>query len=239
MKDILRRLAFPWFAILAGVIGLALQSWLLSSVGDRGLLPTPHIATSVCLLLLAATLEICLLAILKISPNTDYAALFPRSPIAAAGTAIAAIGMLISAFSMPASGILGLLTPITGVLAGIALLVTAYYRYQGLQPNCLFHGAVAVFFIIRTMACCQGWGSEPQLQTYFFPLLASLLLLIASYYRAELDVLSKSSRWYAFFSQGALMCCLSSGVHSQGLFYLSAALWLASDYFVLIPARQE
>lgn len=239
MKDSLRRIAFPWFAVLAGVIGLALQSWLLSSVGDRGLLPSPHIASSICLLLLAATLEVCLLAIFKISPTTDYAELFPRSPIAAAGTAIAAIGMLFSAFSMPVSGILGLLTPITGVLGGIALLVTAYYRFKGLQPNCLFHSAVAVFFIIRTMACCQSWGSEPQLQLYLFPLLASLLLLIASYYRAELDVMSKSSCWYTFFSQGALMCCLSSGSHSQGLFYLSAALWLATDYFVLIPVRQE
>ncbi|MBQ3528934.1 MAG: hypothetical protein IJA47_00400 [Oscillospiraceae bacterium] len=239
MKDSLRRIAFPWFAILAGVIGLALQSWLLSSAGNRGLLPSPHIATSVCLLLLAATLEVCLLAVLKFPPTGEYAELFPRSPIAAAGTAIAAIGMLISAFSMPATGILKLLTPITGILAGIALLVTAYYRFKGLQPNCLFHSAVAVFFIIRTMACCQSWGSEPQLQTYLFPLLAALLLLIASYYRAELDVMSKSSRWYIFFSQGALMCCLSSGAHSQGLFYLSAALWLASDYFVLIPARQE
>ena len=239
MKDSLRRIAFPWFAILAGVIGLALQSWLLSSAGDRGLLPSPHVATSVCLLLLAATLEVCLLAILKVSPTDNYTELFPQSPVAAAGTAIAAIGMLLSAFSMPASGILKLLTPITGILAGICLLVTAYYRFKGLQPNCLFHSAVAVFFIIRTMACCQSWGSEPQLQTYLFPLLAALLLLIASYYRAELDVMSKSTRWYIFFSQGALMCCLSSGAHNQGIFYLSAALWLATDYFVLIPARQE
>ena len=239
MKNFLRRIVFPWFAILTGVIGLALQSWLLSSVGDRGLLPSPHIASSVCLLMLAATLEICLLAILKISPATDYAELFPRSPIAAAGTAIAAMGMLISAFFAPASGLLRLLTPIFGVLAGGALLVCAYCRFQGLRPNCLLHGAVAVFFIVRTMACCQTWGSEPQLQTYFFPLLASLLLLIASYYRAELDILEKNSRLYAFFSQGALMCCLASASHTQGLFYLSAALWLAADFFVLPPAGQE
>ena len=239
MNDSLRRGLFPWFALFTGVISLALQSWLFSSVDSRGLLPDPHIAGIFSCFLLVATLGGCLLVLRKASPTATYAAMFPRSPIAAAGTAIAAIGMLISAFSLPASGILGLLTPIFGALAGGALLVTAYCRFQGLRPNCLLHSAVAVFFIIRTMACCQSWGAEPQLQLYLFPLLASLFLLIAAYYRAELDITEKNTLRYVFFSQGALMCCLSSASHSQGLFYLSAALWLAADFFVLPPAQQE
>ena len=239
MNDSLRRGLFPWFALFTGVISLALQSWLFSSADSRGLLPDPHIAGVFCCFLLVATLGVCLLVLRKASFTATYAAMFPRSPIAAAGTAIAAIGMLISAFSLPASGILGLLTPIFGTLAGGALLVTAYCRFQGVRPNCLLHSAVAVFFIIRTMACCQSWGAEPQLQLYLFPLLASLFLLIAAYYRAELDITEKNALRYVFFSQGALMGCLSSASHSQGLFYLSAALWLATDFFVLPSAKQE
>ena len=239
MNNSLHRGIFPWFALFTGIIGLALQSWLFSSVDGRGLLPSDHGATVISLLLLAATLGRSLLVLNKTAPATAYDALFPRSSLAAAGIAIAATGMLISAFFTPATGILGLLTPICGALAGGALLITAYCRFQGLQPHCLLHSAVAVFFIVRTMACCQGWGSEPQLQLYLFPLLASFFLLIAAYYRAELNVRQKNNRRYAFFSQGALMCCLSSAIHSQGLFYLSAALWLAADFFVLPPAEQE
>ncbi len=239
MKDSLRRSIFPWLGLFTGVISMAMQSWLISSVDNRGLLPSVHVASIISLLLLVATLGLCLLIQRKAPPATDYGKLFPRSPVASAGTAIAAVGMLISAFSMPASGILALLTPIFGSLAGGALLVTAYCRFQGLRPNCLLHSVVAVFFIVRTMACCQTWGAEPQLQLYLFPLLACLFLLIAAYFRAELDVLQKSSFQYAFFSQGALMCCLSSATHSQGLFYLSVSLWLAADFFVLPPAGQE
>lgn len=239
MNDSLHRGIFPWFALLAGVISAAMQSWLLSSVDSRGLLPDPHNASIFSCFLLVATLGVCLLVLRKASPTAAYEALFPRSPIAAAGTAIAAIGMLISAFSLPVSGILGLLTPIFGALSGGALLVTAYCRFQGVRPNCLLHSVVAVFFIVRTMACCQTWGAEPQLQLYLFPLLASLFLLIAAYYRAELDIMAKNSLRYVFFSQGALMCCLSSAAHSQGLFYLSAALWLAADFFVLPSEEQE
>lgn len=239
MKESLRRSVFPWFALLTGVIGMAMQSWLLSAVNIRGLLPADQTAGVISVLLLITTLGGCLLVLRKTSPATAYGMLFPRSPVAAVGTAIAGLGMLISAFSMPASGILGLLTPIFGALAGGALLVTAYCRFQGLQPNCLLHSVVAVFFIVRTMACCQVWGAEPQLHLYLFPLLASLFLLITAYYRAELDVIQKNSLRYGFFSQGALMCCLTSAAHSQGLFYLSATLWLAADFFVLPSAKQE
>lgn len=239
MNDSSRWGIFPWFTLFTGVIGLALQSWLYSSVDGQGLLPSFHPASILSLLLLAATLGACLFVISKTATATSYGALFPRSAPAAAGIAISAIGMVFSAFSMPASGILKLLMPICGALAGGALLVTAYCRFHGLRPHCLLHSAVAVFFIVRTMACCQSWGAEPQLQLYLFPLLAALFLLIAAYYRAELDILPKNSLRYLFFSQGALMCCLSSGTHSQGLFYLSATLWLAADFFVLTPAKQD
>lgn len=239
MNNSLRRGIFPWLALLAGIIGLALQSWLCSSADSRGLLPAFHISSVLSLLLLAATLGCCLFALSKTAPAASCGTLFPRSRLAAAGIAMGAIGMLISAFFAPAAGILKLLTPICGALAGGALLVTAYCRFQGLRPHCLLHSAVAVFLIVRTMACCQNWGSEPQLQSYLFPLLASLFLLIASYYRAELDVLPKNILRYGFFSQAALMCCLSSAAHPQGLFYLSAAIWLAGDFFALPPARQE
>ena len=239
MKNSLRRHIFPWFTLLTGVISLAMQSWLLSSINIRGLLPADHIAGIVSLLLLIAILGTCLILLRKAVPVTAYETLFPRSPIAAGGIAIAAIGMLVSSFSTTASGILGLLMPIGGALACGALLVTAYCRFQGLRPNFLLHGVLAVFFIVRTMACCQAWGAVPQLQLYLLPLLASLFLLMATYFRTELDLLSKSSFQYVFFSQGALMCCLSSAAHSQGLFYLSAALWLVADYFVLPSAEQE
>ena len=76
-----------------------------------------------------------------------------------------------------------------------------------------------------------------QADTYFFPLLAELFLLIYAYHRATLRFDPKSSRGYLFFRQLACFCCLLAAAGDQGIFYLAGAVWTATD--CCIPSIPE
>ena len=198
---------FPWVSLFAGIVGFAMRSLLFSLASPEGLLPKNHIFDTLSYLLLAVVFVVCILAVRKMPPRSSYTALFPASAVAAVGILVSAIGFGFSGFSLKATGILQLLLPVFAVLSAAALIVVAYCRYKGLRPSCLIHGIPVVYLILRIMACCRAWGTEPQLQLYFFHLLACLFLLLACYYRSELDVQSKDCRRYIFFSQLALFCC--------------------------------
>ncbi len=230
---------FPWVSIFAGLPALALQSLLFSCADTDGLLPAGHFAGIVPFVLLAIALGICAAGAAKFPKANSYDALFPVSVPAAAGMALAAAGMGVSAFTITAKGLLGLAVPVLGICAAVALGVCAYFRAKGIRPHCLLWGIVTVYLIFRTLVCCQGWGSQPQLQLYFFPMLACLFLLMACYYRAELGIKPDSCRRYVFFGQSALFCCLIALATPDRLFYLSAALWLATDLCAYTGRTEE
>ena len=228
---------FPWVSLLAGGLGLALRVLLLSTMDNQGLLPENHFAGIVCFLLLAAVMGICFWQVRMQLPSNAYRKLFPPSLIAAIGTAVGAVGMGISVYAVNAAGILRLLIVIAAVLGAGAMLYAAYCRFVGLRPSCLLHILLAAYLVLRVLACCRNWGTQTQLQLYFFQLLGSLFLLIACYYRAEADALIGDYRKYIFFSQAALFCCCLCLNGTDWLFYLSAAVWLTADN--CIPPRHE
>lgn len=223
---------FPWVSLLTGSLCLLLRRWLLSSVDDSGLLPKFHIAGILSLLLLLLTVGITFWSLRQAAPSNAYAQRFPSSRLAAIGTALGGIGIGFSAFTVPTSGALRLVVPFLGILSAAALLYTAYCRLIGLRPNCLFHGTTVLFLVFRILACCRSWGAETQVQLYLFPLLGSLCLLLAFYYRAEIDAMAGDYRKYLFFGQAALCCCIMCLPGDDWLFYMSAGLWLTTDYCV-------
>lgn len=233
MKKTFQPGLFSWFAIFTGAVGFSLRCWLFSAVEPNGLLPENHIAGILTFLLLAMTLFACYMGVKKAVPSKNFARLFPGSRFAATGTVLGAIGIGVSAFTLKTTGFLIFLVPILGMLAAAALLVSASCRLRCARPDGFLHGIVTLFLIVRTIACCRSWGAEPQLQLYFFEMLASLFLLIASYHRTELDMGMGDYRRYAFFSQAALFCCCLCIPGNGGLFYLSAGLWMATDYCML------
>lgn len=231
-----QRKLFPWITILAGLIGFGLRSWLFSSVDSKGLLPTNHIAGILTFILFALTLGVCFIQLKGVATTATYDRLFPASPVAAAGILLGGVGFGLSAFTVEAAGLFRFLVPIFGVLTAGAMTVAAYCRLKGLRPNCLLHCVAAIYLVLRIMVCCRAWGSEPQVQLYFFQLMACLFLLMACYYRAELDIHPKGYRQYAFFSQAALFCCCLCLQDTDRLFYLSAAVFMAADFCLLPPA---
>ena len=229
---------FPWVSLLLGAVSLHLRYRLLISFDSHGLLPKYQFAGIASLLLLLLTADITFLSLRQMPPSSASRRRCPPSRLAAIGSAIGGVGIGVSAFTVPVSGILGILIPALGVLCAGALLYAAYCRLIGLRTNCLFHGTMVLFLAFRILATCRGWGAEPQVQLYLFPLLGSLFLLLTCYYRAEADAMAGDYRKYLFFGQLALFCCLGCLPGDDWLFFLSAAIWLATDYCVL-PGRRN
>ena len=223
---------FPWTTLLVGLIGFALRCWLYSGTEDS-LLPANHPAGTLCFILLALVLAACWFGVQNVSSHEEYRTLFPASVAGAAGTLLAAIGIGISAFLTPGTGVFRILVPIVGVIAAAALAMTALCRLKGRKPLWLLLCTVAVFLMIRTMAYCSVWSAQTQLQQYFFQLIGSCFLLLAAYYRTSLGIRGGRPGLYVFFSQAALFCCCLCCVGSDWLFYLSAGIWMAADYCAL------
>ena len=239
MKQVSKTGLYSFLTMLLGLIGLILRIWLFSSVDSKGLLPAAHIADILSYVLLGIVLMVYCFGAKSISPECAYEDQFPASKIAAIGTGISALGFGASPFLLENANIFQNISMGLGVLAGLCLLYTAYCRLKGLRPHFLSHSAVCVFFIFWIMTCCRNWGSETQLQLYFFPLLACLFLLLATYSRAHMDINPNGHRKYFFFSQCALFCCFLSLPNENGLFYLSAIVWLTADYCILPPKEKH
>ena len=239
MDTLTKRGFFPGFPLFTGMLGFGLRCWLLSTADDQGLLQAGHWAGALVFILFALTLAACILKVQPIALADSYQQLFPTSELAAIGTAIGAIGIAYTAFTVDSFRFLQILLPLAGLLSAAALLISAYCRMKGLRPNFLLHGIVAVYLILRTLSGCQTWGAEPQLHLYFFQLFSCLFLLIACYFRAELDLASLDCRKYVFFSQAALFCCCLCLPEEDWIFYLSAGIWLATDYCALPAAKSS
>ena len=230
---------FPWVSFLAGSVGLGLRCWLLSGIDENGLLPRDHFAGVLSLLLLLLTAGITLWYLQDVQPSNAYRLLFPPSTLAAAGSAVGAAGLGISAFTIEASGLLGFLLPLLGIATIGALMYASYCRQIGLRPNSLLHSIMVLYILFRILTCCRTWGAEPQIQVFLFPMLGSLFLLLTCFYRAEADAMSGDYRKFLFFGQVALFCCLMCLPGDDWLFYISAAIWLVADYCVMPSQRQE
>ena len=233
MKQHTKLSPFPWLPLAAGLIGCCLRSWLLSAAEENGLLPYPHPANTMSFILLAVTLGLCFILICRTPDSTSYPLLFPSSRMAATGSILSGIGVGCSALSAPDTGLLFLPLIMLGAISAICLGIAAYLRFHAHRPHCLLHCIPAAYLMLRTIAFCRMWGMEPQFQVFFFDLLASLFVLIACYYRAELDARDGSYKKHLFFSQAAIFCCFLCLPGEDWLFHLSAAVWMAADFCVL------
>ena len=232
MNHLTKKGIYPWFSIIGGLVGLALQIWLFSTADANELLCRYHFAAIASLVLLVAVVAFNIVMSRK-ETNFSRERLENASAPAAIGIAVSAVGFLVASFTPVGSGFLYKLLPISGVLAAIAMLYIAYNRSKGVRVNMLLYCLVVLFLIVRTMTACSLWSAEPQLMQFFFPLMACVFLLVAAYYRAELALETKHCHRYIFASQTALFCCCMSCRGSNWLFFLSAVVWLLADFPVI------
>lgn len=221
----------PYFAAGAGLIGLGLRIWLYAAIDEKGLLPAKHPADTMLYILTAVVLAILFAA------NRKRKFVFPDANVYRICTVIvnvlAALSFFLAARAVPTfKGVKLAYLAIVGCWGGaLALLACAYFRFQGKAvPFCL-PAVVTVALILNTVAQCQVWGTEPQLQEYFFPLLASVFVIFTAYQSTALTVRSGKPAILAFCSQGALFLCMLCLNTNRWYYYLGLGIWSASQLF--------
>lgn len=241
MKDNTIKLSLPNFSLCAGLLGLALRIWYLTTGTDRvGLYRVDHPANVLTYLLVAAVaLELFIgLRPLKRTPN--YERMFPRSIPAALGSFIAAAGILFSALqdrTVQSNPLLSVACLLSGLLAAGALLLAGLCRYRGRRPNHVFHGVVTVYLLLHLVNRYSTWSNEPQLSLYLFPLLSCIAVTLSTYYRACLDGGLDTRKQYTVSSHAALFLCCTCAAGESWYFYGAMALWLFTMELALDPLQ--
>ena len=232
MKKLLKTTNIPLFTLLAGLIGFALRLWLFGAgVDEKGLLIANHPAGVMVWILTALVLVVLALGVRKLTDMPRYSQLFPASKLAAFGCILAAAGILYVNIRelLQVRDAITIVTLILGVVAAVSLLLLGACRWQGKRPVFWLQSAMTVYFMLHLVSQYRLWSSEPQLQVYFFPLLASVFMMLTAYHGAVLDGGKKGSRrWYVFSSQSALFFCCLSLQGTSWPFYLTMALWLGT-----------
>lgn len=239
MKNLFKPTCLPWFTLGAGGVGLLLRLWLYAGKDEKGLLPEGHPASTLIFILTGLVLAGLFLLVRSLRPVNRYSRLFPAGLKRAVGCVCGGAGILaVSVFVLlDMNGLLSALTAMLGVMAAASLGYIGYLRLQGRRPGLLLQALLAAFFILYTVDQSRSWGSEPQLQEYFFAFLACIFLMIHAYDLAVVTSQKSSRRRLVFFNQAALYCSILSLNGPQWPFYLGMALWLTLDLCSLSRKR--
>lgn len=233
MKKIFKPTLLPLFTLLASLVGFGLRLWLfLTGTDDKGLLPANHIAGILSFVLAAIVLAVLVLCTRSLTPLSSYGKLFPAWLPAGIGCAAAAIGILYVNIRdlIARQDIITIVTLVLGLVAAAAFLILGFCRLKGNHPSFWLQAAVTVYFMLHLISQYRLWSNESQLQVYFFPLLASVFLMLTAFHGAVLDAEKKASRkGYAFFSQAGLFFCCMSLQGASWPFYLAMAAWLGTN----------
>lgn len=240
MKNALKFPLIPWMTLALGGVGiLGMLVLLHTGVDDRGLFLPWHWAG---ILVGAATavMVVCLILILRpLGGTAKYSRMFPASKAAAAGMVAAAIGILVTApeslfaTEEPVRIISGVLK----IVAGASLVYLGWCRFRGLRGSYLAWAAVTVFMMLRLMFEYRDWSSQPELLRYCFPLLSSVLLTLAFYYRTAFAINMGNRRAYLLCSQlGGFFAMLSLPGDFSPI-YLGLAVWAVTDLCSLRPLK--
>lgn len=231
MKNFFKPTHIPLLTLLCGAIGLLLRVWLFAAgIDEKGLLISSHPANTLVFVLTAVFMALLLLAVRPLHSVANYRILFPASPLPILGCAAAAVGVLLSAFreiSMRRDPVT-IVTLILAAVAAVCLLLRARCRFKGTRPHYLLQTALTVYLMLHLISQYRLWSAEPQLQQYFFQLLASVLLMLTAYHGTMLDAKRASRRWFVFCNQAALFCCCLSLNSESWLFYLTMGIFTAT-----------
>lgn len=215
----------PRIALGAGILGFGLRLWLLFTGTDQaGLMIQTHPAITLLFILMAAAMATFALGIKSLKEQPTYDKLLPASTQARIGCYIAAACAVISTFVWDLS-FLGIVSTLA---AATCLVFTGISRLKRERPNYLLHAAITAYLVLHLVRQYQNWNTEPQLLSYIFPLLASVFLMVAAYYRTAMDAGKTDYRAFAFFHWGALFFCCIGIAGKDWLFYLGMAIWTAT-----------
>ena len=239
MKQPFRSNLLPIFPAAAGILGLCLRLWLFSMIDEKGLLPAKHFADAALYILAAITLAVLYLAARELTPRRIGKQFYHLSGIL--GCLLGGIGMILTGIGQFPAGSARLsgVAAIAGIVGGIVLLGMTVLKFFRKRVSYGFYVVFTVCMMIDTVAQCQTWGSASQLQEYFFPLMASIFLILSAYHTTFLAAGQGKPHLLVFFSQGALFfCCVCLNTPRWPL-YLGMLFWAAAQLYPHIRKRKE
>lgn len=219
------------FVLFSGALGLVLRLILrLGGTDHRGLYPANHPAWII-LCIWSILVVACLWLLTRDAGNEQrYRKNFPASLPGAIGSAIGAVGMAVTAFSLFEMKLLPLLCFVLGLLSAAGLLLSALFRYTGKKPHFLCHALPAFFFALRIFQLGQQLGAEPEMNRFLFEMLASLAMIPACYQLWGFDVdLGKREKSLFWSLTAAYLCMVAIVGMDNWLLYLSMAAWLMTN----------
>ena len=242
MKKYLHPKGMLPFAACAGFIGFVLRLWLFATGTDqKGLLKAAHPGNAMTLILTAMVLAVLLLWLRLPLKKIGHKRLFPRSLPAAVGCWIAAAGILITDIHELTGQFdrFSLLSGLCSVAAVAALVFLGLNRLHGHRSHPALHGGISMYLMIHLISQYRFWSAETQLQVFFFQLLASVFLMLATYHRATVDAGFGKLPVYLFFRYGGIFLCCLAAYGQLPLFYLTTGIWLATTDCRPIPGEKS
>lgn len=239
MKHPFHSRILPLFTMGAGGLGLALRIWLFSAKDGKGLLPAGHPAGFALYLLTAVTLGILFLATRELQPRRISRKFLRLS--GACAYLLGGLGLILTAlWVLPGSSIrLAGVATVVSLIGGLSMFYMAVLKYFRKRLPYWLPAILTVVLMLDTVAQCQAWGTMPQLQTYFFPLMASVFLILTAYHKTTFAARQGKPRLLAFFSQSALFfCCLSLNTPQWPL-YLGMLFWAAVQLYPCLLVKKE
>lgn len=239
MKNPFKSTILPYFTLLAGGLGLFLRFWLFSAVDEKGLLPSGHFADIALYILSAVVLAILFLC----SRNLIRVPLNKRLSRIVSGLAYfsGSLGLLFAGIL----NITGTTVRLSSVAAGLCLagcitmIIMAIRKLKGKKLHYGLCAFLTIVLMVDAVAQCQIWGTMPQLQTYFFPLLAAIFLILTAFQKTALSAGLGKRRHLVFCSQGALYFCFLSLNTQLWPFYLGMLFWSAVQLLPCIRPKKE
>lgn len=240
MKALKKITAPPWPALVAGVPAMVCMLVLrLTGMDAQGLFDRGSFLVVLIWVLTAAAVAVLVPGLGRMGGKAKYSRMFPVSASGAVGILGAAAAMLWCAWGLLTASISALET-LTGVLAlvsGAALVYLAWCRFRGIRDSFLLWSVVTVCLMLRLMISYRVWSAQPELLQYFFPLMASVCLLLAVYYRTAFCVGLGKRRMYLLCTQLGAFCCLVTLGSGFDLFYAGMLLWALLDLCSLRPMK--
>lgn len=203
-------------------------------VDGRGLLKSGHFAW---VLLCILSLAVGALILVSTARLPEGEVRFRRSLPAAVCAALAAISTLATGMVCLGSGLL--LYAIPALAAAVCFAAVALGRFRGQKIHFLPNALLCVHFIFQLLQLYRSSSFDPQVQDYFFQMLACIALAVTAYQQAAAELGQGSRRWLWGAGMAAVyLSMLSLGSSSTGLF-LTGAAWAFTAFPTPIRKREQ
>lgn len=238
MKIKLKSKTLPALTAGLGIITLILRLGLyLVGTDQKGLLIPGHPLSILSWVVTAAASVLIIGTVCRLDGSQRYSDNFEPSTAAAIGAFALAGGIAVSVISGWTTYLrLEQIRNLCGLLVIPALILAGLCRWQGKRPKFLLHGIVCLYLTLHTVSHYQIWCSRPQLQSYFFPMAASIGLTLFAYYQTAFDVGMGRRRMQLAAGLMAAFFCISAAAGLEDIpLYLGGAVWTLTNLCSLFP----